>query len=370
MRLLAAALLAAVALAATPASAATKRIGSVSVHRCGGGLNGLCGSIPRALDPAKPHGARVRIAFRWLPASGHDSHEPAIVAVEGGPGYPSIGSRSEYQSTYGPLLRTRNLLLVDNRGAGRSALIDCVDLQNFGGVTSTPGFPTRVADCARQINRRQKHATDLYVTSYAVNDLSAVMRKLRLGRVDLYGDSYGTWFAQSFIARHPGQLHSVILDSAYPVRGLDPWYASSGEAARGAMDAVCARDLACAAAAPGSATARLGQLLAQVRNAPIAGATRDADNSKVQATVDVRALADLVQDAGSDPIVYRELDASVRAALAGDHAPLLRLTAQSQSWSHGTSSADYFSDGLYFAVSCTDYPQLFDLRSSPDARRG
>ena len=76
-----------------------------------------------------------------------------------------------------------------------------------------------------------------------------------------------------------------------------------------------------------------------------------------------------MQDAGSDPVVYRELDASVRAALAGDDVPILRLTAQSQTWSHGTSSADYFSDGLFFAVSCTDYPQLFDMRASPAERR-
>ncbi|HEY0632272.1 MAG TPA: alpha/beta hydrolase, partial [Thermoleophilaceae bacterium] len=369
MRLLAASLLAMVALAPTPTAQAAKRVGSLQLHRCGG-IGGWCGSLPRPLDPAKPHGAQIRIGFRWQPASVRDSGQPAIVAVEGGPGFPSIGSRSEYQGTYGPLLRTRNLLLVDNRGTGRSGLIDCRDLQSFGGVTSTPGFPTRVAGCARQINRRAPHATDLYATSYAVNDLSAVMRRLRLGRVDLYGDSYGTWFAQSFMARHPEQLHSVILDSAYPVRGLDPWYASTGEAARAAMDAVCSRDLACATAAPGSATARLDQLLAIVRKAPIEGDTRFADNSKAHAKVDVRALVDLVQDAGSDPIVYRELDASIRAALPGDRVPLLRLTAQSQAWSHGTSDAAYFSDGLFFAVSCTDYPQLFNMRSSPDARRG
>jgi hypothetical protein len=46
------------------------------------------------------------------------------------------------------------------------------------------------------------------------------------------------------------------------------------------------------------------------------------------------------------------------------------LTAQSQAWSHGTSDPRYFSDGLFFAVSCTDYPQLFSMRSSPAARRG
>jgi pimeloyl-ACP methyl ester carboxylesterase len=363
--------LAAACAPATADAASRLHLGNQTLHRCGGGLSGWCGSLSRPLDPAKPHSRHIRIGFRWLPASGRDSHQPALVAVEGGPGYPSIGSTSEYQGTYGKLLRTRNLLLVDNRGTGRSAVIDCPGLQNYTGSTSSPGFPTGVAACARTIERRfGKGSADLFATAYATADLSAVIRALRLKRVDMYGDSYGTWFVQSFISRHASQLHSVILDSAYPVRGLDPWYASSGDAFRAAMDAVCARDLACATAAPGSATARLGQLLIRVRNHPIAGPTRGASGTGIDESVDVRALADMVQDAGSDPVVYRELDASVRAALQGDNAPLLRLTAQEQEWNHGTNPASYFSDGLFFSVSCTDYPQLFDMRGSPDARRG
>jgi pimeloyl-ACP methyl ester carboxylesterase len=372
VRLFIVAAIAAAMLVAAPAEAKpTLRVGDATLHRCGGGLSGFCGSIRRALDPARKHGPRIRIGFRWLPASGHDSGDPAIVAVEGGPGYPSIGSTIEYEGTYGPLLRTRNMLLVDNRGTGRSALINCRPLQNFTGVTSLDPFPALVADCAAQIQRRYKvpGATDLFATAYAAADMSAVLRRLRLGRVDLYGDSYGTWFAQSFMSRHRRQLHSVILDSAYPVRDLDPWYASSGPAARQAMDAVCARDLACSALAPGSATSRLAQLLAIVRENPIEGETRDSDGSRTHARVDVRVLVDMVQDAGSDPVIYRELDASVRAALAGDPVPILRLTAQSRTWNHGTSSAGYFSDGLFFAAGCTDYPQLFDMRSSPAERR-
>jgi pimeloyl-ACP methyl ester carboxylesterase len=60
------------------------------------------------------------------------------------------------------------------------------------------------------------HAPDLFATAYAVRDLAAVIRALRLGRVDLYGDSYGTFFVQSLISRHQDLLHSVVLDSAYP----------------------------------------------------------------------------------------------------------------------------------------------------------
>ena len=365
-------LLATAGLASPAAAAPTLKKGSLTLTPCGDVKGWWCGSVPRPLDPAKPHGPHIGIDFRWRPPSGGKATGPALVAVEGGPGYPSTGSRIEYTGIYGgALLRQRGLLLVDNRGTGTSDLIDCKAVQDFAGVNTTTAFAKRVEACARQIERRHPgvHAADLYATAYAVNDLAAVIGKLRLGRVDLYGDSYGTFFSQSFMARHADLLHSVVLDSAYPVRDLDPWYVSSATVARSAMDAVCARDAGCAAAAPGSATARLGQLLARLRTGTITGRTRDADASSVRARVGLREVVDIVQDAGSDPVVYRELDASVRAALAGDNAPLLRLVAQSRTWSHGTSDPGYFSNGLYWAVACMDYPQLWTPQSSFARRR-
>jgi pimeloyl-ACP methyl ester carboxylesterase len=353
------------ALFAAPAGAKL-RLGTLTLDRCGDGQHGWCGSLKRPLDPAKPRGPKIAIAFHWLPAS-HPAKKPALVAVEGGPGYPSTGSLFEYHGIYSPLLRTRNLLLVDNRGTGGSALIDCPSVQRYNGVTSGLAFATRVKSCARRIEKRWPgvHAADLFGTAYAAEDLAAVIRALRLGKVDLYGDSYGTYFSQSFMARHPELLHSVTLDSSYQVVGLDPWYASSGPVAMNALDVVCARSPGCA----GTASGRLAQLLAQLRAAPLTGSTRDSDGSRTQIEVTARNLVDLVQDAASDPVIYRELDPSIAAALADDPVPLLRLAAQSNTYDHGTSTPDYFSDGLYFAVSCVDYPQLFRMSSTPAQRR-
>jgi pimeloyl-ACP methyl ester carboxylesterase len=315
------------------------------LHRCGGAV---CGSVLRPLDPAKPHGRKLAIGFRLYRVA--HPNGPAIVAVEGGPGYPSIGSRVEYRGIYAPLLRERNLLLVDNRGTGRSGLIDCENLQTFEGRTSGSAFAKRVGDCAKQIDRTfGPHATDLFATAYAVDDLAAVIRGLGLGKVDMYGDSYGTFFVQHFVARHPEALHSVVLDSAYSPRDLDPWYASSGAAARTALEIV----------SPGSVE-RLTRLL-----------------TALPSGISVREVADMIQDSASDPVILRELDASVRAALAGDTVPLRRLVKQSREWSHGTSTPEYFSDGLYWAVNCVDLPQLFsytgkraiDISAAPDAFR-
>ena len=67
-------------------------------------------------------------------------------------------------------------------------------------------------------------------------------------------------------------------------------------------------------------------------------------------------------DARHEPVVYRELDAAIRAALGPGHdtAPLLRLLAENTWWGSGGPVRAY-SEGLYVAVSCNDYPQAYDM---------
>lgn len=327
---------------AAPAQAAGE------LRACGGAV---CGELRRPLDPERPRGRSIDIAFRLYRAKSPNG--PTIVAVEGGPGYPSTGTRAEYRAIFGPLLESRNLLLVDNRGTGGSALIDCRSVQSYAGRTSGRAFANRAARCAREIQRRYGDPS-LFATAYGADDLAAVIRTLELGEVDLYGDSYGTYFVQDFVARHPGLLHSVTLDSAYPRRDTDPWYASSPATVRSALETVSV-----------GSVARLDRLLARVRTAPISGPTKDADGTSLRVRVDPRALSDLVQDSASDPVILRELDPAVTAALNGDKVPLLRLVGQANTWSHTPTDAGYFSRGAYLAVACADYPQVFGRQEPP-----
>jgi hypothetical protein len=214
---------------AVPASAEAAqkrhlRLGSLTFHRCLPTRRGWCGSVSRPLDPARSHGARIRIGFQWLPPR-HRRSGPALVAVEGGPGYPSAGSVLEYHGIFSRLIGRRGLLLVDNRGTGMSALIDFAPLQSFTGRTSGPRFAARVAGCPRQTERRYPHV-----------------------HVDLFA----------------------------------------------------------------------AELVHRLRTAPLTGITRNSDGSRARARVTGRTIVDLVQDAASGPVIYRELDPSVPAALAGD----------------------------------------------------
>jgi hypothetical protein len=85
----------------------------------------------------------------------------------------------------------------------------------------------------------------------------------------------------------------------------------------------------------------------------------------------VVGLVDLVNDAAEDPVMYRELDGAATALVDhGDPAALLRLYAQRFLYDENyfdTPATDY-SAGLYLAVSCLDYPQLFDMAATPAER--
>ncbi len=82
--------------------------------------------------------------------------------------------------------------------------------------------------------------------------------------------------------------------------------------------------------------------------------------------MNVTGLVDLTNDGAGDPDIYRDLDASARALrTTGDPDPLLRLYAERTAFQENYFgvSASVYSGELYQAVSCLDYPQLFDMHA-------
>ncbi len=370
----AAALLLVGAPAATAATPPTRSVGTVTLHRCNlhTEREAWCGSIRAPLDYTDPGAATITIGFGWLPSTG--AARGTVVAQEGGPGYPSTGTAPDYADMLGAVLQQRNLLVVDARGTGRSTPLDCEPLQSL--PAPSPSFTAAVTACGRQLDHTfpragggYVHASDLFSTANSARDLAQVIGALELGKVDYYGDSYGTYFGQAFLARYPQLLRSVILDSAYEARDLDPWYRTTVTTARRAFDTVCRRAVGCPS---GSAWQRIGRLAAALRAHPVSGTVVGTDAKVHSIRVDITALVNIVNDAGYDTDPYRQLDAAARAYLDhGDATALLRLYAQDIGYDYSDYSADagYYSDGLYMAVACTDYPQLFDMRATPAQRR-
>ncbi|HWM01458.1 MAG TPA: alpha/beta fold hydrolase, partial [Actinophytocola sp.] len=347
-----------------PASAAPTRepqpvqVGELTLKPCKVVRRALCGSIRRAWEPGNPSAGRVKVGFAFVPAR----RQPAIdtlVPHEGGPGYSTTGTGADYAAMYGPLLDRRNLLLVDQRGTGLSQPLRCPDLQNL-----KLEYSVAAGRCGRSLGRR----ADDYTTPRSADDLAAVLKKLGLTSVSLYGDSYGTFFTQTFAGRHPELVRSIVLDGAYPTYGESGWYPTQSPAMRQAFTKVCQRSPQCRSVGR-RFMPTLRAVLAQVRRRPWQGTAYDADGVRAEVRLDGAALTNIAFGATYTPAFYRELTAALRSGLRGDRAPLLRLAAEAVGGGTDAGPVKAYSEGLDAAVACHDYPQLYNMKAPPGAVR-
>jgi pimeloyl-ACP methyl ester carboxylesterase len=130
--------------------------------------------------------------------------------------------------------------------------LQCPDLQ-YGRAPDWIAFPA----CAEKLGPRFSS----YRTSASADDIDEVRQVLGSGRITLYGDSYGTFLAQSYAFRHPETLNALVLDSAYPVRGESAWYPSLITTGVRSMAIVCRRSPKCT----GNDRRRLGKLVVWLR---------------------------------------------------------------------------------------------------------
>jgi pimeloyl-ACP methyl ester carboxylesterase len=365
-------------------------VGTQTLTECGTSPAKYCGRLSVPLDYSQPSGPKIRITYAWYPAEDPANGVAAgtVVPVEGGPGFPSSGSvrwgshsvlgEGGYYYMYGPVLDDWNMVSVDLRGTGGSTPLDCPALQKYSGEASGSAFTRVVGQCAQALDHRWKnadgayiHASDLFTSVPAAADVAAVVRALGISKIDLYGDSYGSFFAQVFANHYPQMIRSLILDSTYQTQGLGPWYRSTIDSMPSDFDNACSRSPACAEATKKPAWDDIEALTARLRKSAISGRVPNANGELQAATMNVVGLVNLLNDAAGDPMIYRGIDAAARAELDNnDPSPLLRLYAQRLAFDE-----DYFdmpvsdySDLLYMAVSCLDYPQLFDIHDTEAQR--
>lgn len=334
-------------------------VGGLALRPCAVVSGAYCGHILRNWEPGHPAAGKARIGFAFAPARDHG--RPALgtyVPHEGGPGYSTTDSGTSYAEMYGPLLKRHNLLLVDQRGTGRSEALDCPDLQNL-----TIAYSVAAGRCGRSLGER----SDDYTTALSADDLAAVIRRLDLGRVDMYGDSYGSFFVQVFAGRHGDLLRSLVVDGTYPAYGETGWYPTQGPAMRSSLVKACRRSPACRGHGPGALTA-LRRVLHQVRRHPWHGVSHDGDGKRMRVTVSPETLVSVAFNATYGPYFYDDLTAALRSALHGDRVPILKLVAEAEGGGTDAGPVRAYSEGLDAAVACHDYPQVYDMTARPKTR--
>jgi pimeloyl-ACP methyl ester carboxylesterase len=183
-----------------------------------------CGTVHVPRDYAHPEAGTFALSAVIAKSAQQPALPDPVTYINGGPGEP-LTVYAAYQARR-PYAARRDLILVDQRGTGRSEPDLCRDLNRRLLDESTAFFVDRTQDtearlraayisCRDEAVKRGIDLTD-FGTRTTAEDLDQVRQALGIKRWNVYGESYGTTVAMTLMALHLDTLRAVVLDSVSP----------------------------------------------------------------------------------------------------------------------------------------------------------
>jgi pimeloyl-ACP methyl ester carboxylesterase len=219
----------------------------------------------RPLDPTGAVAGEIELRVAVVPALNLTPESDPLVPIAGGPGQGSVQFYSAYYWAFEGVRRNRDILLIDQRGTGKSATMDCeFDDDVIAGEYSIELTIEYTERCLLEL----PYDPRFFTTSIAVMDMEAVREALGYPSLNLYGVSYGTRVAQHFARRYPGSTRTIVLDGVVPPQlSLGPEIATESQRAVDNILTRCAEDEACNSNFPDLA-ANFKRVVAKLREAP------------------------------------------------------------------------------------------------------
>lgn len=243
------------------------------------GIDARCGTSFVPENRTKPNGRTIGLNVVVLPAFSKPARKDAVTYLAGGPGDAATELAATWSEQLSALNLHRDILLVDQRGTGRS----------------------------------KPHHVDAtqYGTRMAMDDLDAVRAALGYRQLDVIGSSYGATAAQVYARQHPSSVRTLVLvaGTAVDVPFFDR-YAVNAQRALDQLAEACASQPECRAAFPGWER-QFGELVQAWNAHPVHGTSGD----EFASVVHVMLLR--LDNAVSIPLV-------VSSAMKGDYGPLDR----------------------------------------------
>ncbi|MBQ0933175.1 alpha/beta fold hydrolase [Ideonella alba] len=320
-----------------------------------------CGTLQRPLDPAQPQGRQITLQVALIPALARNARQDPVVFVAGGPGQSAVDLAGHAMALFPRLLNRRPLLLVDQRGTGRSAPLYCDDrvppTRPLAELVDARRLPSELAACRQRLQQLPHGDLRHYTTTVASADLEAVRQALGLGPLNLFGGSYGTRAALDYLRQYPGSVRRLLLDGVAPPDMV--LMRSMPTDQRATLDALLA---SAEPQRPGLTQRWQALLAAPARDWPVRHPFSGRDETL---RVDGALLASLVRPALYQPAAAAALPSAIDRAAAGDLGPLLALATPGPS----PSGRPGLAQGQHFSVVCSEDAPLLDTQPaapSPD----
>ncbi len=296
-------------------------------------------------------GRQIALSIIVLPATGPNRQPDPFFMLSGGPGdAPSFNARF-FSRAFQDARRSRDLVLVDLRGTGRSAALTCPELAkpDASGIFDADLLSVPAVKACRA--RLEKTADlHLYTTDIAVDDLDEVRQALGYQQINLYGTSYGSRVAQVYMQRHPGSLRAVAIKGIVPPSMASPEsHARAGEAAWTNLVSRCMNDPNCARTYP-TIDADFRQLLARLDQAPVLILPGGPDRAVAAVKVTRGLFAEAFRNLLYTPEASAQAPKLVRQLLRGDDRSMVETALAGRT----VLGSDRLAAGFFLSVSCTE----------------
>lgn len=314
------------------------------------GVEAQCSNYPVFENRQTRQGRTLTLRVAVVPALAASPRPDPLFILVGGPGQAATEAGARVAEALRDVRRTRDIVLVDQRGTGKSHPLKCDDENSTLAKRFAPALDLgETRACLRGLDAD----TTQYATPAAMDDLDDVRRALGYSRINLWGGSYGTRAALVYLRQHPDHVRSLILDGVAPTQIELPSFVPRD--AQRALDLSfedCASDPDCKAAFPDAEPrlmALLGQLGSEAHSLSIAHPRRGVAESL---RIERDGLSSVLLNLLYVPELAALIPLGVERASHGDYAALI---AAAEAFSDGVG----VSSGMFLSVVCAeDVPRI------------
>lgn len=213
-----------------------------------GPSDAYCGKLDVWENRETKTGRRIALNIVVLPALKQNYAPDPIFFFAGGPGQGAASLAEQLQETFRLLQTSRDIVLVDQRGTGKSNPLECKPVREEDEELSDAQEQAEVLRLYHSCLDSYKNTADvrLYTTTIGMDDMDDVRQFLGYPKINLFGVSYGTRAAIVYARRHAANTRAVILDSVAPPDMRLPLYtARDGQRAMDLLFKDCEKDAGC-----------------------------------------------------------------------------------------------------------------------------
>jgi pimeloyl-ACP methyl ester carboxylesterase len=309
-----------------------------------------CGTYEVYENRASKKGRMITLKIVLLPATSDKREPDPFVYFAGGPGSAASDDAAGLAQAFPQILAHRDMLFVDQRGTGGSHPLDCkfydrADLQTYLGYF----FPLEdVKKCRAELEPNSD--LKLYITTIAADDMDEVRDALGYERLNLFGGSYGTRAALTYLKRHPQHVRAAILHGVSPTDQFMPVdFAPETERALQGVLSECLADKICSTAFP-NIKEETKSVLAQLIKGPVEVEIQKPNSSeRVKLKLSRDLAAEAIRYMLYSPVPASRVPLIIHLASQGNYAPLTRAALGYRENLVATGS-----NGMYLSVTCAE----------------